>query len=127
MAREEATERYGRSLIKNHPHASLDLHGRSRDGQAPFGMPQHKLDLFARNARKPCEKIVNPRAALKILKQRDDRNTRAFEHPRTADPFGRAFNCRTLCPIKHDSVLGNPRYASNRDCSNIIAKLQMTP
>jgi hypothetical protein len=66
-------------------------------------MAQNSRDLLARDAGKPFQKIIHPRAIFEVLKQRLNRNTGIFEQPHTADFPRNSLNRRTLTPIKHTS------------------------
>jgi tRNA dimethylallyltransferase len=76
-----------------------------RNFQAPLGVAEHELYLFARHAREPLEKIVNTRSTFKVLEQRPDRDARLFEQPFTANLLGRALHGRALSPIEHGAIL----------------------
>ena len=56
--------------------------GTSGDYQTALGVFEDCNGLLARDTRKPIEKIVNSRAAFKVLKQRPHRHAAAFEYPR---------------------------------------------
>src|SRR5262249_54323796 len=68
---------------------------------------QHELDLLARYARKPFQKLVNPRAAFEVFEQRLHGHAGTLEQPGTADLSWRAFHRWTLAPIKHGQILRN--------------------
>jgi hypothetical protein len=60
--------------------------------------PQNVLDLFARHALKPFEKIIRRRAAFKSLKQRCHWNPGALEDPGSAHLPWRSLDCLNAAP-----------------------------
>ena len=68
-------------------------------------MFEHGLDLLARHARKPREKIIHASALFEVFEQCFHRYARALEHPDAADFSRRPFDRWTLSPIKHDTSI----------------------
>src|SRR5438093_4258167 len=74
----------------------------SRSGQTTPSVFEHGLDLLARHAGKPREKIIHASAIFEVFEQCFHGNARALEHPDAADFSGHPFDRWTLAPIKHD-------------------------
>jgi hypothetical protein len=72
---------------------------------AHLRVPEHELHLFARQAGKPLQEVIDSRAVFEILEQCPDRYARVFEQPFATDFSPHAFNGRTLTPIKHNTIL----------------------
>jgi hypothetical protein len=70
-----------------------------------LGVPQHKLDLFARHPGKPFQKFVDPRATFQILEQHPDRDARVLEKPLAATLSGQTFDRWAVTPIEHSVIL----------------------
>jgi len=104
MAGQCATQRFGRSLVKENFHIRAATIRLDRQ-QTPLRMSQHKLNLLACHAGKPFQKIVYARAVFEIFKERPDRYARALEEPLTTDFPRHALDRRTLGPIKHGAIL----------------------
>jgi hypothetical protein len=98
VASQRIPQRSRRSLVEENPH---DHAKSSSHREALLGVPKDGLNLLARNAGKPLEKIVYPGAIFEIGEQRLDWNARSSENPGAADRTRISLNCRALTPIKH--------------------------
>ena len=84
-------------------------------------MREDRDNVFACDARKPLQEIVDAGALFQILEQRTDWNAGAFEHPRTANLLWGAFDGRAIVPVQHDTSVDLPttdgewRYRNVRD------------
>jgi hypothetical protein len=54
----------------------------------PGGILQDGLNLLSRDARKPLEVVIDPRAIFEILEKRRYGDSRATKNPRSALNFG---------------------------------------
>ena len=76
-----------------------------KNGQTLLGVFQDELDLFARDAWKPVEEIIDRRPAFEVLEKRRHWNPRAFKEPCAADLARDALDRRTVAPIQHSGML----------------------
>ena len=103
-------------MVKEDSHTRATAEpARSRHLQTSFGVPQHKVYLFACHAREPLQEIIDPRAVFKVLEQCPDRHARSLEQPFAAAFSGHAFHLRTLAPIEHDAILWGAQPAGKRE------------
>lgn len=64
-------------------------------------MLQNGLDLAARHAGEPLEKLLDGPSVLKVLEQSFDRDPRTLEGPGSAEPVGSSLHSVTPSPIEH--------------------------
>lgn len=69
--------------------------------QAPPGVLQYSIDLFAAYSRKPLKEFLDRSPALKVFEKGLYGNARFPEKPDPADFPGNSLHHRTICPIEH--------------------------
>ena len=67
-------------------------------------MLQNGLDLAARHAGEPLEKLLDSRPILKVLEQSLDRDPRALEGPGSTEPVGSSLYGVAPGPIEHGQL-----------------------
>jgi hypothetical protein len=65
---------------------------------------EHRIDLRARDARKPLEEIHDRSTAFEVLEEGANGNTGAAEQPLAADLSGNTLNSGTQAPVEHVEV-----------------------
>ena len=68
-------------------------------------MLQNGLDLFARHAGEPLEKVIHAGAIFQVCEESLHRNSRTSEDPGAADLSWSSLDRRALVPIKHTERL----------------------
>src|SRR5688572_15161210 len=89
--------------------------------EAALGVLQYGLDLVARHARKPRQKIIHGGSALQILEKRLHRDTRALEKPDPADFPRKPLHGGTLRPVEHSWKMP-VGVCKRKRCFNSIAR-----
>lgn len=69
---------------------------------------QNGNDLFAGDAGKPFQELLNGSALFQILKERPDRHAGVLEYPRPAHDIVMPLHHIALTPIKHAANLSPP-------------------
>jgi hypothetical protein len=80
------------------PTRSLRIDARS---QAPRGVLQHEINLLARDAREPLDKLFNGGSAFEVGEESGDRDPCSLEDPRSAELQRIPFDSGASGPVEH--------------------------
>ena len=83
-------------------------------------MLEYRIDLRARNARKPLEEIHDRGAAFEVLEEGADGNAGAAEQPFATDLSGDALNSGTQAPVEHTEVYSEAVPRGQRSRANTV-------